>query len=130
MVQALDRISDMFPAERQNQIRVPLADLADNLLPDFERREQLGIVIVEHNILDSDTLAGFPRFVSPAPGESSSSLALMAGVAVGHGDKSHVMPHGRPFGAYSGGAAVAIVRVRAEGDDVDLSLLSHAERHE
>ena len=46
----------------------------------------------------------------------------MAGVAIGHRDKFHVVAQGRELGRGAGGADVAIIGVRAKSDHAELAI--------
>ena len=78
----------------QHQVGIPLANLADDLLADVERRHQLAVVVVEDDVLDADAAAGFLRFGTAPRRERATTLGLVTRVAVGDGDESHAMAEG------------------------------------
>ncbi len=103
---------------REHQVGLPLADLADDLLAHLQRRKQLAVVIVEDDVFDADALAGLDGFGAPPCRERAAAFGLMAGVAVGDRDEADLVAQRGPFRGRAAGADVAVVRVRAERDDV------------
>src|SRR5206468_5838396 len=94
-------------------------DLADNLQPHVERRQQLAVVIVEHDIVDPDAPARFPGLLAPTGGQGTATLRLVTRVAVRDGDEPDVVAQRRPPGRGASGTLVAVVRMRSERDDVE-----------
>jgi len=66
-----------------DNVSFPLADLADNLLADFQGRQELAVVVIEDFVFDADASCRFLRFGTPALGEFLSVLRLVTSVAVG-----------------------------------------------
>ena len=107
---------------REDEVRVPLPNLPDDLLAHRERRQQLAVVIVEDDVLDADSATGFARFGATPRGERAAAFGLMAGVAVGHRHESHAVAEGRVLRRNASGALIAVVGMRAERDDVQLAI--------
>ena len=55
-------------------------------------------------------------------GERAAAFGLMPGVAVGDRDESHAMAERRVFRGHASGPLIAVVRVRAECDDIELAV--------
>ena len=66
-----------------DNVSFPLADLADNLLADFQGRQELAVVVIEDFVFDADASPGLYRFSAPALGECFSAHRLVPGIAVG-----------------------------------------------
>ena len=105
---------------RQYNIRIPLADLPDHLLAHLERGQQLSVVIIEDCVLDAQTARRFLGLGEPALGKSGAVQCLMARIAVGDGHELHRVPGGGKERGGTRRADVAIVGMRAEGDDPNL----------
>jgi hypothetical protein len=65
---------------RENEVGIHLPHLADDLFPDWQGREQLTVVIVQHDILDADAFAGFLGLGPPAIRQRAAAFGLMPGV--------------------------------------------------
>ena len=70
-------------ARCDDDVRIPLADFANNLLADFKGRQELAVVIIEHFVFDADASPGFLCLGAPALGECFSTHRLVPRVAVG-----------------------------------------------
>ena len=70
-------------ARRNDDICIPLADFANNLLAGLKGRQELAVVIIEHFVFDADAPPRFLRFRAPALGECFSTHGLVPCIAVG-----------------------------------------------
>ena len=89
---------------------------------DVERRDQLAVVVVEHDVLDADAAAGFLRLGAAPRRERASALGLMSRVAVGDRDEPHAMAERGVLRRRAAGALIAVVGMRAKRDDVQLAV--------
>ena len=80
-------------------------------------------MIVEDHVVDADATAGFASLGATAGGQHAAALGLMAGVTIGDSDEAHAVTGSDPLRRRAGSADVAVVRVRAERNDVELRLL-------
>ena len=101
----------------QHQIGLPLADLPDDLLTHIEAGHQLAVVVVQDDVVDADAASGLDGFGAPPHGQLPAAFLVVAGIAVGDGDKAHLVAHRRPLGGDAGRPDVAVVGMRAEGDN-------------
>ena len=108
----------------EDDIRVPFADLADNLFADIEGGEQLAVVVAEHFIFDAEAARGFLGLGSAALGKSGAVDLVVADIAVGNGDELDGMPHRGKETGRAGSADVAVIGMGAKGDYADLLVLS------
>ena len=109
-------------SRRQHQVRLPEPDLSNDFFSRLERRQQLAVVIVQHDVVDTDAPSGFLCFGAATRGERATALGLMPGVAIRDRDEANAVPEGRQLRCRAAGLLVAIVLVRAERDDVELSV--------
>jgi hypothetical protein len=107
---------------RQNQVGFPLPDLADDFLARLERREQLAVVVVEDHILDPDSTSGLLRLRPPARRQCPTPFRLVTRVAVRDRNEADVMSHRGEFRRGTARALIAIVRVGAKRNDVQLTV--------
>ena len=71
-------------ARRNDDVRVPFADLPDQLKPDIQAGHQLPVMVVEDQVFDAEPAAGLAGLLTPPRGQHSSALGLVAGVSVRH----------------------------------------------
>ena len=71
-------------------------------------------MVIEQFVFNADDFRCGLRFGSPAARQGPASHFVMAGIAVGNGDKFHVMRLLRIQGGDTTGEHVAIVGMRAE----------------
>ena len=74
-------------------------------------------MVVEHLVFDADSPCGLLCFGTAAHGERASTQGLMASVAVGQRNEFHFVAERGVLSGQSSRAQVAVVRMRAEGDD-------------
>ena len=107
-----------------------MANCSDDLLADFHRWQQFTIVIVEHFVLgDPGAARRLLRFRVAPFGKDRASHVLVAGVAVGHRQELHLVSELRHLRGHTGGADVAIVRMRSDDDDADLGIGCKCDSH-
>ena len=81
------------------------------------RGQQLAVVVIQHFVSDAQAAPGFLRFGAAALGQFAASHALVAGVAIGDGNKFHGGAQCAEPCRSARGADVAIVGMRAKSDD-------------
>src|ERR1700741_2110 len=59
---------------------------------------------------------------APAP-QRAPCLAPVADVAIGNGDELNMVPEARPHGSHSSGLELAIIRMSAEANDTELTIV-------
>ncbi len=105
-------------AGRDHKVGLPFANDPDDLLAHFQRRHQLTVVVVEHFILgDSQPAGGLLRLQIPPLGQHPSTDLMVAGVAIGDGQKFDGVSGLGHFGGRSAKLDVTIVRMRADGQN-------------
>ena len=82
-------------SRRQHEVRLPEPDLPNDFFAWLERRQQLAVVIVQHDVIDADPAAGFLRFRAATRGERATALGLMPGIAIRDRDEANAVPEGR-----------------------------------
>src|SRR5437588_2108152 len=92
-------------ARRNDDVRLPLADFADDLLTDLPGRQELAVVVIEHFVFDADASPGFLRLSAATLGKFFSAHRL------------HLVAEHGILGGDATCAEVAIVGMRTEGDD-------------
>ena len=80
-------------------------------------------MVVEHDVLDAEALAGFLRLGPPPRAERGAALGLVPRVPVGERHEPHAVARLRPLDRRATGADVAVVGVRSEDDDVERPIL-------
>ena len=86
------------------------------------RRQELAVVVVEHDVLDADPAARFPRLRAAPCGQRAAALGLMTGVAVRHRRRIGRGDRARRAWRRASGALIAVVRMGAESDHVELAV--------
>jgi len=108
---------------RKDQVGLPLANLADDLLADLQRGHQFGVVVVEHLVFGDAQPAGRLFGLGPATiGQHAAALRVVPGVAVRDREELHLVAHGGIERRRAAHFDVAVVRVRpnaqnAQGPD-------------
>jgi hypothetical protein len=89
----------------------------------LQRRFEFAVVDVEHHALDAEDLVRLVHLGLAPFRQRPARFAPVADVTIRDGDEEHVMPLLRP---QRGGAAdldLAIIRMRAEGNDAQLAVV-------
>ena len=112
-----------------DDVGFPFADGADDLAANIEGGDEFAVVVVENLILfDAEPFEGFLSFEVAAFGEGATAHFVMTGITVSDGQEFYDVTH---LGEESGGSAhldVAIVGVRADGEDAKFLLRREGER--
>jgi len=109
---------------RDDDVRLPLADDADDLLPVLQRRHQFAIVNVEHLSLCADEGIRFFHFGEPPLRQRSTRRLPVADVAIGHRHELHVMAEFYPLRRRAARSVLCIIRMCAEDDDAQLAIVA------
>src|SRR5262249_14430789 len=112
---------------RNDDIRFPLANLADHLFAHIHIRQELAVMVVQDFVFDADAPPGFLRFRASALGEFLSAHGLMPRIAVGERYELHLIAARGILGGEATGAKVTIIGMCAERDDA-YRLILHLSR--
>ena len=107
---------------REHEIGIPQPNLPNDLLAHVERGDQLAVVIIEHDVLDADAAPGFLCLGSSPRSEGASAFRLMSCITVGHRHEPDAMPKRGELRGRTAGALVAVIRMGAKRDDVQLAI--------
>src|SRR5262245_33836611 len=99
-----------------HDIRLPLANLSDDLFTNLQGRQELAVVVIEHLILDADASSCFLSLGTPAISEFLTVLRLMSSVAICDRYKLHLVAERCIFRGKATGSLVAVVRMGPKGD--------------
>jgi hypothetical protein len=110
-------------AGAEDQVGLPFADEADQLLAILERGHELAVVIVEDFDACAEEGGGLLHFVFAAEGKWAAGFAPVADVAVGDGDEFDMVALGGPESADAAGLELAVVGVGAEADDAEFAVV-------
>src|SRR5688572_30111968 len=109
-------------AWREDQIGLEVADDTDDLAATIERRQQLAVMIVEHQRLDPQRLGRSTRLGTPDGGKLGAAQRLMAGIAVGDRDKTGPPTAPGEECSQPAGFRFAIVRMSAKDQEARSSV--------
>ena len=105
-----------------HDVRLPVADEARDPAAVLQRHHQLAVVVVEHLGLDAEDPRRVLGLRPPAQGQGPAGDDRVADVAVGHRHALDLVAEGGPLRSHAGRVQLAVVGMRAEGDDAQLAV--------
>ncbi len=105
-------------ARRDDNVSLPLANLARNRAAVFQGRQQFAIVNVEDFGLDPQDLGAALHFGGSPSSQDGACHLIVANVAVGHAHELDLVPELDPARGGSTGREFAVVRMGPENDDL------------
>ena len=109
---------------RDDDVRTPLADHADDLLAVLQRRHQFAIVNVEHLRLRADQCIRLLHFRESSLRKRATRRLPVADVTIRHRHELHVMAELCPLRRCAAGSVLRIIRMRAKDDDPQLAIVA------
>src|SRR5690349_9045719 len=97
-------------------VRLPFANLADDLFANLQTGQELAVVVIEHLVFDADASSRFLRLSTAPISEFLSVLRLMPSVAVRQRYELHLVAERSILGGETSGSEIAVVRMCAEGN--------------
>ena len=105
----------------QHQFGIPLTDLGDHEVAILERRHQFAVMDLKDVVRNPDSPGSLGRLSAASPSQRRSALNRMTRIAVCTRDELHVVAHLCPKRGAATHANIAVIRVRTEGNDPELS---------